>query len=202
MGKAKKTGRDILNMFPAFPSFVDEMERCGERDYSVLANIGRIKNNANHLLKQSELLKGKKAVLPPASRLVLEDCRAALRGIKTLEGFAEKVCTGVCDTADIAAVCEAAFHLGAIDQRMINRVVHDPDICRGQKQKLSLAKGPATKTKTAHQEYARINQAVADRIKKRGRRKQPSLTEIRRQVADQLGVKYSKVLDAQRGGRK
>lgn len=199
MTKSKVTINDMIG---PFPNFIDEMERCGERDYSILDNLCRIKNNATCLLKQPELLEGEKADPPTAARYVLADCRAALRGMKALEEYLRKACTGSCDTADIAAACEAAFHLGAIDQRMINRVVHDTDIRRGRKQKLSLAKGPATKKETARQEYKRINQAVAKAIEKRGRRKTPSLTAIRHRVADQLGVPYRKVIDAAKGGRK
>jgi hypothetical protein len=75
-----------------------------------------------------------------------------------------------------------------------HKVIHSNQARRGAK------KASATKTEMAHREYEHINQAVAARKKKGG--KQLSLTEARKRVATDLGFSYSKVLDAQRGGRK
>jgi hypothetical protein len=94
-----------------------------------------------------------------------------------------------------------AFKTGMAYQRMLLRAAENL-AQRGRGQLKALAKGPTKKRADAQADYERINEAVAAHIKKRGRHKQPSLTTIRKRVADELQTTYSKVLDAQRGGRK
>lgn len=181
-----------------FPNIMDEESRridAGWTVFSMLSAIERIKRNATALLADKDLLAGENADPPDVTATyVLKDCRAALARLHDL--------TVACDNEDIRAAAEAAFRLGAIEQRMVNRVIYDKHIRKGRQQIQALSQGPAKKKKAALAKYQRINDAVAERLKKRGRRKQPSLTEIRRQVADQLDVPYQCVLDAAKGGRK
>ena len=94
-----------------------------------------------------------------------------------------------------------ALAVGRLDERCYVRQF-EPKVVHSNQSRRGAKKASATKTETAHNDYERINQAVAARIKKRGSRKQPSTTTIRHRIADELGFTYSKVMDAQRGGRK
>lgn len=94
------------------------------------------------------------------------------------------------------ALWVATYYERMIVEHFNKQVVHSHQVRRGAKN--------ATKKKEedAQEGYACINVAVDVLLKKRGRHKQPSLTAIRHQVAEDLMVSYAKVLDAQTGGRK
>ncbi len=198
--KPRRTKPTIADVAP-FPNLLDEVDRHDEQRMDIPDNLDRIKGYSIRLLNDPVFVNGEEDgdALP---HFVLMDCRTALRCIDVLEKCVEKASAGTCEPLDITDACEAAFYLGACDQRMMNRIIYDKHIRAGRRQVQSLSRGPRKKSQDAQREYAKINQAVADRIKKRGRRKQPSLTEIRRKVADEMGVSYQKVRDAQKGGRK
>lgn len=104
-------------------------------------------------------------------------------------------------SGDTKRIALEGIEIGRLSERVYLMRLNDV-VVLGHRTKRGLAKGPAKKKEYAQREYERINQAVATKIKRRGTRRQPSLTAIRHNVADALGVTYSKVLDAQRGGRK
>ena len=168
-----------------FPTPLDEITRHPEQYWDIRANLVRIEQNARRLIADSRIA--------DASYILVD----AVRAFWMLEDLAT-----AWKNEDIPAATEAAFHLGAIDQRMTNRRLYDSHIRRGRGQMKALAKGPAKIKADAKREYDRINKAVDARLKKRGRHKQPTITEIRRQVADQLGITKQRVLDAAKGGRK
>ena len=92
-----------------------------------------------------------------------------------------------------------ALEIGRLDERCHARqfepkVIHSTQIRRGAKT------ASDKKSETASEDYKRINAAVTAKKKKGG--KNLSITETRKRVATELGCSYSKVLDAQRGGRK
>lgn len=192
MGKAKSP-IPWEKVIGPFPTPLDEIARHSVEFWDIRANLVRIEQNTHNLLTDAVLLEGEKNDSPSAI-YALKDARAALERLQDL--------ATAWKNEDIPAATEAAFHLGAIDQRMTNRCLYDGHIRRGRGQMKALAKGPAKKKADAKREYDRINKAVDARLKKRGRHKQPTITEIRRQVADQLGITKQRVLDAAKGGRK
>ena len=144
-----------------FPNIMDEESRrieAGWNVYSMLGAIGRIKKNAKSLLHDPELLAGAKADPPEVyATYVLKDCRAALRRIKDLEV--------ACENADIRAAAEAAFRLGAIDQRMVNRVIYDKHIRQARESKRGLAAGRTKKAQKTAVRRKEIAAAVKKRMK-------------------------------------
>jgi hypothetical protein len=95
-----------------------------------------------------------------------------------------------------------AIIVGKLDERTRQAEQFERSVNHSNLSRRGAKKASSTRTAKANKDYVRINQAVAAHIKKRGRRKQLSITAIRHRVADELGFTYSKVLDAQRGGRK
>ena len=102
---------------------------------------------------------------------------------------------------EIGQAVLAGIEVGLMSERRV-RFCFTPGVIHLNQSKLGAEKASNTRTKTANKDYRRINAAVEEAIKRRGKRRQPSLTAIRHRVADELEFTYSKVLDAQRGGRK
>jgi hypothetical protein len=133
----------------------------------------------------------------------LSDRMDAQHMLTTVADLRTVLANTVLTNKEIGLACIFSIGMGRYAERLrIRAAGYNANVRHSRKSKVGLPKGNATKTKTAQKDYERINAAVVEQVKKRGKRRQPSLTAIRHRVADQLGFKYSKVLDAQRGGRK